>query len=148
MIKTNSKALLAVLALAALALAGCGETTSHNSVTISDPWARVTTENQTMGAAYMKIESESADKLIKAEVDPSIAGHAELHKAMMAEGDKMGKMTMKQVTSIAVPAELKPGGFHVMLIDLKKPIVKGEKVELTLTFEHAGEKTVTAVAKD
>jgi copper(I)-binding protein len=171
--KINWKApsLMIVLALlGAFAIAGCGEndekatTTTTTDVTITNPWARVTTPGQDMGAAYMTITGPEGDKLIKAEVDPSIADHAELHKAVMATDggskDEMSssggdmhssnskKMTMVEVPSIPVPAMLKPGGYHVMLIGLKKPIAAGDTVKLTLTFDQAGEKQVTATAKD
>lgn len=67
-------------------------------------------------------------------------------------GDDMGNMTMKPVESIELPAgemvELKPGGYHIMLIDLVKPLEVGDTIELTLTFEQAGEKTVTAEVKE
>jgi copper(I)-binding protein len=63
-----------------------------------------------------------------------------------------GSMTMRQVKSIEIPADgmvmLKPGGFHIMLMELAKPLVKGETFDLTLHFEKAGDKTVTVTVKD
>ena len=63
-----------------------------------------------------------------------------------------GGMTMKPVDKIDLPAgqavELKPGGYHIMLIDLAKPLEVGDSIEITLTFEKAGEKTVTAEVRD
>lgn len=167
-----SKTILTVLAVASMLMAtGCGEKKNTaepraKGVTITDPWARVTTPHQEMGAAYMTISSTGGDTLLKAKVPTSLADHAELHKAVMAGKDDAagggmgadmdsphgGKMTMKLVHSIAVPAggsiALKPGGFHVMLIDLKKPIAAGDEIKLTLTFAKAGEIQVIAVAKD
>lgn len=160
-------AALAVCMLTAFAVAGCGndqqQTKPASGLTIENPWARVTTPGQKNGAAYMKISSTSPDKLIGVDVPANIADHAELHKVVMATGSvkseggmgsdgmqsKSGaKMSMKQVPAIPVPAELKPGGYHVMLIGLKAPIAKGDSVPLTLTFEKAGLKRITAVAKD
>lgn len=61
-------------------------------------------------------------------------------------------MTMREVDSIELPAgkmvELKPGGYHIMLIDLVKPLKVGDKIEITLEFEKAGTKTVTAEVKE
>ena len=63
-----------------------------------------------------------------------------------------GTMTMRPVESIKLPkgtkVELKPGGYHIMLLDLVKPLAKGDKVQLTLTFDKAGTKTVTATVRD
>jgi copper(I)-binding protein len=168
---------LAAAMLTAFALAGCGSTNDETpaaGVTIKDPWARVTAPKQMMGAAYMTISSAAGDKLVKVTVPSTVADHAELHEVVMAGGGSSsqmgdahmngsgggstgmsgaaGKMTMKQVSSITIPAggsvSLKPGGYHVMLIDLKKPIVAGDEIDLTLTFEKAGEQKVVAVAKD
>jgi copper(I)-binding protein len=61
-------------------------------------------------------------------------------------------MTMQQVDSVEIPAgglvAFKPGGFHIMLMELAKPLVKGETFDLTLHFEKAGDKTVTVTVKD
>jgi copper(I)-binding protein len=61
-------------------------------------------------------------------------------------------MTMRPVAGIDVPAkgtvQLEPGGYHIMLIDLVAPLTKGQTFELTLTFQHAGAKTVTATVRD
>ena len=80
-------------------------------------------------------------------------------KAMGAEGETsttMGggsdEMMMREVDSIELPAgemvELKPGGYHIMLIELAKPLEVGQEIEITLEFEKAGTKTVTAVVKE
>ncbi len=61
-------------------------------------------------------------------------------------------MTMQPVDSVPVPAgetvELKPGGYHVMLLDVQKELVPGDTIEVTLTFELAGEVTVTAEVRE
>lgn len=63
-----------------------------------------------------------------------------------------GMMTMQPVDSIEVPADgsvaLEPGGYHVMLLDVKKELVPGDTIEVTLTFERAGEVTVTADVRE
>ena len=69
-------------------------------------------------------------------------------------GDDMGDgmMTMQPVDSIPVPAgekvELKPGGYHVMLLDVKKVLAVGDTIDVTLTFEKAGEVTTTAEVRE
>lgn len=110
-------------------------------------WSRELPPTAPVGAAFMHIEnhSEQADRLISAE--SSIAEVTELH-AHIHEGDVM---RMVKVDTIDVPAHgqltLEPGGYHVMLIDLKKPLVAGETLPLTLQFEHAGAMNITVNIK-
>jgi hypothetical protein len=70
----------------------------------------------------------------------------------MGSDDMGGMMTMRQVPSIEVPAdgsvELKPGGLHIMLLDVKKTLAVGDTIEVTLTFENAGEVTATAEVRE
>ena len=64
----------------------------------------------------------------------------------------MGEMTMQPIESLDLPAGetvvLEPGGFHVMLIDLVAPLEAGDEIEVTLTFENAGERTITVPVRD
>lgn len=128
-------ALLAVL-LAVPAPAG-------PAVEVIDPWVRPTIPNRP-GAAYLKIHNagEAPDRLIGARAEG--AGEAELHKAE----EKDGMMTMAPVEAVEIPAgglaELEPGGFHIMLFDLARPLNEGDRLELTLEFERAGEVAVSA----
>ena len=104
-------------------------------VTITAAWARTTVPGGKVSAAYMRIASSVAVKLVK--VDAAISGNVELHNMGMRDG----VMEMKAMDAIDIPAnkriDLKPGGMHVMLMTLNKPINGGDKVPLTLTFEHA-----------
>ena len=108
--------------------------------TVSGAWVRTTVPGGSVSAAYMQIKSATAMKLVKAET--TFAGLVEIHNMKMNDG----VMEMKALDSLAVPAgtlvELKPGGTHVMLMEVKKPITKGDKVPLVLTFESAGKKQV------
>lgn len=103
-----------------------------------------TTVTGDRGAAYMIITNAGTvdDALIAA--SSSVSTATEVHESVM-NGDQV---TMREVDKIAVPAgkavELKPGGYHVMFIGLKKPLTVGETVEVELTFEKAGKVTVTA----
>jgi len=159
---------VALLATASLGLAACGDdedtgTTAASSepVSISGPWARVTAPEAKTSAAYMTITSKDGDVLTKASVPASIAGMAQIHETTTSDtsmdeagdDDAMGGMkSMKEVAKIDIPAggsvQLKPGGYHVMLMELAKPITAGETVPVTLTFERAGEVTVDAVARE
>lgn len=94
------------------------------------------------------------------EMSSTTMAEGDMSTTTMAEGDMssttmagdMETMTMREVDSIELPAgemvELKPGGYHVMLIDLVAPLEVGDEIELTLTFEKAGDRTVTAEVRE
>jgi copper(I)-binding protein len=105
---------------------------------IDHPFARATPAGAKVAGAFMTIQNTgtTADRLVSA-ASP-VAGVVELHEMTM-EGNVM---KMRAVPGIEVPAggkaELKPGGYHVMLMDLKGPLVEGKDIPLTLRFEKAG----------
>jgi len=131
----------AMLAFAALCLVA-GGATAHDytlkSLSIDHPFARATPPGAKTGGAFFVVENtgKTSDKLIR--VASPAAGGAELHEMAM-DG---GVMKMRAIAAMDVPAggklELKPGGYHVMMFDLKQPLKPGDKVPLTLTFENAG----------
>ena len=118
-------------------------------VIVSEVWVKTTIPGGSVSAAYMRIQSPIALRLLK--VEAPIAGDIQIHDMKMNDG----VMEMKALDSVEVPAgqivELKPGGKHVMLMQLAKPIRKGDKVPLKLIFEDAGNKKISvqidAVAK-
>lgn len=115
--------------------------TGASPVIVSDVWAKTTVPGGSVSAAYMHIKSSVPVKLVKAETP--ISGNVEIHDMKMNDG----VMEMKAMDALQVPAnkliELKPGGMHVMLMKLNKPINKGDKVPLKLTFEGTDKKTFT-----
>jgi len=113
-------------------------------VTVSDAWVRGTVTGQKVTGAFMQLTSPTATSLVS--VATPIAKIAEIHE-MKGDG---GMMKMKAIGRLPLPAatavELKPGGYHVMLFDLKQPLVEGDIVPLTLTFEDsAGRKSTLEV---
>jgi copper(I)-binding protein len=111
---------------------------------VLDPWARESPMLDLAGAAYMVIHnSTDADDALVGVASPA-AEFVELHLSSM---DDEGMMSMNQVAEIAVPAhadaELKPGSYHVMLINLVEPLEEGASVELSLEFMTAEPQTVT-----
>ena len=138
-----------VVLLAALALAACGGSGgTTGGITVSDAWARSSPMMERAGAAYLAIQNNGAaeDKLLSVESD--VARTIELHETK----ESGGMMEMSPVPNIPVSAkgrtELKPGGFHVMLIGLNRELKAGDKVQLTLNFEKAGKVPVTAEVKE
>ncbi|HLD09938.1 MAG TPA: copper chaperone PCu(A)C [Methylophilaceae bacterium] len=118
-------------------LASC--TQVGNDVVISDAWVRATAPGQEVGAAYMTLQSTRDITLIKTE--SAAAGSVEIHSMTMSNGVmKMRKMDTLPL-SAGKPAKLEPGGFHLMLFDLKKPLKAGEQVEFALHFKDNAGKT-------
>lgn len=124
--------------LASLAFAGA---VHAQSVTVTAPWVRATAAQQKATGAFMQLKSAADARLI--EVRCVAAGVVEVHEMAM-EGDMM---KMRAVTGLDLPAgklvELKPGGYHVMLMDLKQPIKAGDAVPLTLVVETRDKKRET-----
>lgn len=104
-------------------------------VTVSDPWARATVPGQKATGAFMKITAKQPSKLVA--VSSPAAGVTELHEMKM---DK-DVMRMSAVRALELPegkaVELKPGGYHVMLMDLKAPLTDKSTIAITLTVEDA-----------
>ena len=120
----------------------------HNAIEVKNAWVRALPPNMKMTAAYMMLHNHSGmeDKLEL--VETPIAGVVETH--MVVKKDEV--MSMKPVPHIPVPAmgvqELKPGSYHLMLIQLNKVPQKGEKVTMLLHFKYAGTMEITATVKE
>lgn len=118
-------------------------------VDVTDAWVRGTVPAQTATGAFMTLQAHSPAKLVGAATPAATT--VELHEMKM-EGDVM---KMRPVKSIDLPAmqavQLKPGGYHVMLIGLKAPLAAGTKVPVTLKIQEGGkvtEQTVSAEVRD
>ena len=112
---------------------------------VMDPWARESRMVDLAGAAYMVIHNNTdADDALVGASSPA-AEFVELHLSSMDDEDMM---SMDQVTEIPIPAHadaaLKPGSYHVMLINLYEPLEEGAEVELSLEFMTAEPQTVSA----
>ena len=123
-------------------------TSSNTSIAVEQPWARATPTGAKTGAVYMTLDnkSDTADRLTGASSD--VADKLQIHEVKVENG----VMQMRQVVGgLPIPAKgsmaLKPGSYHVMLIGLKKPLTVGEKFPLTLTFEKAGNISVTVAVQ-
>ncbi|WP_273429883.1 copper chaperone PCu(A)C [Chitinibacter tainanensis] len=115
-------------------------------LTIQHPWARATAPAAKNAGAFMLIKTTKDDQLVK--VDSDIAEKTELHEMKMADGVmKMSPIASLPVT-VAAPAKLAPGGYHVMLLGLKRPLVAGEKFPLKLTFAKGGVVEVQVKVED
>ena len=102
-------------------------------VTIKDAWVRPTNPGQEVGAAYMTFLSAQDATLIGVESD--VTKSVEIHNMSMENG--VMKMRMMETLPLVAgkPYKLAPGGFHLMLFDLKKPLNIGDQVNFALTFK-------------
>ena len=145
--------------------------TAEAGITVEGAWARTSPMMASAGAAYMTLTSSVDDRLTGVAVDAGIAATVELHETVMAggmaggmtgdtAGDTAGSMPvtteptmmMQPVDGIDLPAgtavELKPGGYHIMLLDLVAPLEMGQTFTITLTFEQAGSVEVPVTVGD
>ncbi|SSW71032.1 copper chaperone PCu(A)C [Achromobacter agilis] len=131
--KTAIKSLAAAFALCVFAGAAPAAFAQDASVSVEDPWVRATAPNQHATGVFMRLTSAAPGRLVA--VESQAAKHVEIHEMAMQDN----VMKMRQVPGIDLPAgqavELKPGSYHVMLIDLARQIAPGEHVALTLVVE-------------
>jgi copper(I)-binding protein len=135
--------LACVLVLTGLSVARA-EDVKAGDLVISQAWSRATPGGAKAGAGYLTIENKgsAADRLVA--ISGDVAGKIEVHEMAMNNG----VMTMRPLDNgLAIEpgktVTLAPGGYHLMLTDLKQPMKQGDKVPLTLQFEKAGKVAVT-----
>ncbi len=123
--------------------------TAHAQVEVSDAWVRATGQGQKATGVFMNLTAKKATRLVGVKAD--LTASAEVHEMKMEKD----VMKMQAVKALDLPAgqtvALKPGSYHVMLMDLKAPVAEDSHVVLTLLFEDAAgvktQKEVHAVAK-
>jgi periplasmic copper chaperone A len=129
----------------ALLLALAAAATAQAQTTVDDAWVRGTVAQQKVSGAYMQITSAAGGKLVGA--SSPLAGMVEIHEMAM-DGNVM---RMRALAGLDLPpgkpVKLKPGGYHIMLMDLKQPLKHGEAVPLTLTVEGLDGKRETIEVK-
>jgi copper(I)-binding protein len=132
-----------LLAFAAglMMFSGAAVAQSNGDVKITEAWARATPGGAQTAAAYVTVESATGDRLTGASTPA--AQKAEIHEMTM-DGNVM---RMRPVGGIDLPAgkavTLKPGGYHIMMTGLAKPLQQGQTFPLTLDFAKAGQRQVT-----
>ena len=113
------------------------------NVSVTDAWARATMPGQKVSGAYMQLQSDADARLVSAS-SPAVP-RVEVHEMKM-DGDVM---RMREVKSIELPkgktVSLEPGGYHIMLMNLTKPIAAGEVIPLTLVVESGGKRQTIEV---
>lgn len=155
---TRFGGLLVAALIAGSVAIGCSSGGSTAEVVITDAWARPSSAMASAGAAYMTIQNNgtAADALVGA--SSPAATTVEVHETVMmgspapGASDDGGMMGMRPVERLEIPAggsvELKPGSYHIMLIGLKQDLNAGDTIEITLTFEKAGELALSVPVKE
>jgi len=112
-------------------------------VAVSDPWVRGTVPQQKATGAFMQLQATQDARLVA--VSSPVAGVVELHEMAM-DGNVMKMRALPKGLALPAgkPVALKPGGYHIMLMELKQPLKDGETVPLTLLVEGK-DKTQTRV---
>lgn len=128
------KSIISLLVLAFL-LSACEV---NNRVAVIDSWARASVPGQSVGAAYMTFISADDSTFVRAETP--IASSVEIHSMTMDNGVMKMRMLPELPLKAGKEEKLAPGGFHLMLFDLKKQLKAGEQLELKLTFRDASGK--------
>jgi copper(I)-binding protein len=112
---------------------------AFGQIEIEKPWMRATPPGAKVAAGYVTVRNKSAspDRLVGA--SSPVAARVETH-VHIKDGEIL---RMREVKALDVPAkgalELKPGGAHLMFVEIKQPLKEGDKVPVTLKFEKAGE---------
>ena len=142
----KKKVVVDVVSLAVLLISACSS--SSGALTVQDAWARPAAIGEN-AAAYFTIENGTSSNDSLLSVSSDIAAAAELHMIMTHDNDVM---SMEMQEAVEIPAtdqvEFKPGGLHVMLVDLNRDLKVGDTVTLTLSFRNAGNVTIDVFVKE
>lgn len=144
----NQRIAASIVALAALLLQTSGpaqaqsDTAQIGELTISDGWARASIGTSRPAAAFVTVTNHSATPQVLIAVTSVVAKKATVHRTTA----KDGVVRMKPALPLVIPPNqattLRPGGLHIMLLDLMQPIKKGEMLTLRLGFQDLGEAQV------
>jgi periplasmic copper chaperone A len=120
------------------------EEVKAGDLVITQAWARATPKGAKIGGGYLTIENKGTapDRLIGGSAD--IAGSVQVHE-MSTDGGVMKMHPLDKALAIepGKTVKLAPGGYHLMVMDLKSPLKKGDKLPITLEFEKAGKVQVS-----
>ncbi|MGH1486427.1 MAG: copper chaperone PCu(A)C [Cellvibrionaceae bacterium] len=118
----------------------------EHSVIVQNPVIKTTPPGINNTAAYLHIKNNSDQDIALVKAESDIAQLVEIHEHTMNNG----LMLMQKVESITIPAnsfiEFKPGGYHIMFINLNSTISPDQKVEINLTFSNGMKQSITAIA--
>lgn len=147
----------------AMTIAACGASApAVTELTIDGAWARATPPGATQGVVYLRITSPTDDALVAARVSHKIAHGVQIHDVMgsagtspmanMPEMAEDGEMQMMPIDSVplakGVSVEFEPGGKHILLSPLAKPLIEGDHFTLTLWFASGVSRPIDVIIAD
>ena len=118
-------------------------TSNKELISIQNAWVRSSNPGQSVGAAYMTLTSPQDVSLVA--IDSDVTKNVEIHSMSMQSGVMKMRMLDTLPLTAGKPYALAPGGFHLMLFDLKKPLNVGEPVNFVLHFKKVDSKTKTDI---
>ena len=141
-------ALGALLPLVALLVPGLAQPRAgKDQIAVRDAWVRVSSAARTVSSGYLVVENRASTPLALVRVEVEGVGNAELHAVV----EENGRTTMKAIARLPVPprgsAALAPGGTHLMLTEITRPLRLGTTLRMTLTFDNRQTRTVRAIVR-
>lgn len=131
-------------AATALILALCAPAFADDSVSVEGAWTRATPPGAVNSATYAQLHNSGAEERTVIAASTKAANEVQLHTVI----DEDGLMKMRQVTAISIPAggmaELKPGGYHIMMLGIHDQLRDGESVDIELEFANGEKMTFTS----
>ena len=150
MIRTHSLSAVLVILAAGLPAAQhdpAARRGSDRGIVIGDAWVRESTATRTSSSGYLRIVNRTDRPVALVRVFVAGAAGAQLHAIV----DQQGRTEMRPLSRLTIPAnasvDLAPGGTHIMLTDIARPLAVGRTVEMRLTFDDGGTRTVRAVVR-
>lgn len=134
----------AVLTLCTMQLSTISYANAEDLVTIDNAWVRNTLPGQEVSAAYMTLTSQQNIVLIN--VESNVTKSVEIHSMSMQNGVMKMRMLRELPITAGKPYALAPGGYHLMLFDLKKSLNVGDKVNFVLTFRAGAQELKQTVS--
>jgi copper(I)-binding protein len=117
------------------------------TVVIHDAWVRESTATRTSSAAYMRIENRTSRAVALVQVTVPGVRTAQVHVSV----DRQGQAAMEPIATLTIAAggsiDLAPGGMHVMLTGIARPLVTGTSIDMRLTFDDGHTRTVRAIVR-
>jgi copper(I)-binding protein len=136
--------LLVALPLIASAPAGATEPSQTQELVVRDAWARATPPGTAVAAVYLTVEGGAKPDTLRA-ATTAVAAMTQIHSVTETDG----VARMRETDGVAVPARgkvvLGPGGLHLMLMGLERPLVAGDRFDVALEFAHAGRRVASVV---
>jgi len=147
MTRRTACALIVLLAGAGGALAMQAPGERGQPVAVRDAWVRVSTARRTSSSGYCRLENRTGKPIALVGITADGVGSAQVHTMT----DQNGQMSMHPVAKITIPphgaVDLSPGGTHIMLTDITRPLAMGSTLELRFTFDDGRTQTVRAVVR-